>query len=111
MDILKEALKHYGTHKQMKKVVEECAELIQAVMKADDAGIIKDWGIARASVESSQKDTEAYNNLVSEIADVRIILKYFDLLVAKSDIERVEKEKLERLKLRITNEKTKQVSL
>lgn len=52
-------LEHYGIESQMRILVEECAELIQAVSK----------------VERNGSTTETIRNLFAEIADVEIMLE------------------------------------
>jgi NTP pyrophosphatase (non-canonical NTP hydrolase) len=63
-EILKKAIKHYGTHNQMLKCIEECGELSRAV--------------SRILIELSSDDgfttKESEENLHEELADVLIMI-------------------------------------
>ena len=56
-----EILKHYGVNSQRRQLVEECAELIQAVCKMNRA--------------TQQESGNAFYNFLEEIADVEIMLE------------------------------------
>ena len=56
-----EILKHYGVMKQRRQLVEECAELIQAVCKMNRA--------------TPQESGNAFYNFLEEVADVEIMLE------------------------------------
>lgn len=58
-------LEHYGAEKQRRQLVEECAELIQAVTKLERAQESGDIG----------KITEKTLEMVGELVDVRIMLQ------------------------------------
>ena len=63
-EILQKAIKHYGTHNQMLKCIEECGELSRA--------------ISRILIELSSGDgfttKESEENLYEELADVLIMI-------------------------------------
>lgn len=60
-----EILEHYGAEKQRRQLIEECAELIQAVTKLERA---QDSG-------DMAKITEKTLEMVGELVDVRIMLQ------------------------------------
>lgn len=102
-ETLKAAIKHFGVPKQMDKVIEECVELIKAILKAKDAGIIKDFGIIPPYLESNPNEVKTYNDLVDEAADVSIMCEYLEILLGKEKIEARKKFKIERLKNKLNN--------
>lgn len=63
-DKCKKIYEHYGAEKQRRQLVEECAELIQAITKLERA----------AEGKSKFNLTDAKLNLIEEIADVEIML-------------------------------------
>ena len=70
-DVLKSFIKHYGMIKQMEVAVEECSELIKAIMKfiRNDAHI------------STKEDYMAYSEaIIEEIADVEIMLEQLKIM-------------------------------
>ena len=80
---------HFGFLSQLEMVVEECSELIQAIQKykrrPEHSDIIK-----------------FKNDLVSEIADVKIMIRQMEHFFSKSEINEQVKTKLDRLKSRMT---------
>ena len=102
-ETLKAAIKQFGVPNQLDMVIEECAELIQAINKAKRAGIVKEWGIVHPSKESSMSEIEAYNNLVSEFSDNKIMLGQLDLMLQKDFTELSILRKLNRLKTKLQN--------
>ena len=102
-ETLKAAIKHFGVPNQLDMVIEECAELIQAINKAKRAGIVKEWGISHPSKESTMSEIEAYNNLVSEFSDNKIMLGQLDLMLQKDFTELSTLRKLNRLKTKLQN--------
>lgn len=80
-------IKHYGTEKQLDMVVEECAELIQAISKFKRKGV------------------ECVDNLIEEIADVEIMLTQLKLIFnCKCEVAHIFNEKIKRQLERIENE-------
>lgn len=94
-DVLQKAIKHYGTHNQMLKCIEECGELSRA--------------ISRVLIELSSGDgfttKESEENLHEELADVLIMIEQMIIMFDCGDevfIQQV--KKIKRLKERLDNE-------
>lgn len=81
--------KHYGIESQRRQLVEECAELIQAITK----------------LERYNEDIKELNNLFSEIADVEIMLEQIKDYYSNWSTERLIDYKLNRQLDRITKER------
>ena len=94
----KKIAEHYGFEAQSNQLIEECAELIQAVNK-----------YKRATKEEvlTEKAYVALNNLVEEIADVEIMLGQIKhlLSIPEEDIQGVKIYKINRTKERIAGSK------
>lgn len=94
-----EILEHYGAEKQRRQLVEECAELIQAVTKLERAQDSGDIG----------RITEKTLELVGELVDVRIMLQQITMSlfqdVSKNMIYEQIEYKLQRQLDRIAKEK------
>ena len=94
-----EILSYYGEDKQRRQLVEECAELIQAVTKLERAQESGDIG----------KITEKVLELVGELVDVRIMLQQITMSlfndVSKDMIYEQIEYKLQRQLDRIEKEK------
>ena len=91
-DVLQKAIKHYGTHNQMLKCIEECGELSRA--------------ISRVLIELSSGDgfttEESQENLHEELADVLIMIEQMIIMFDCGDevfIQQV--KKMKRLKERL----------
>ena len=91
-EILKKSIKHYGTHNQMLKCIEECGELSRAV--------------SRVLIELSSGDgfttEESQENLYEELADVLIMIEQMIIMFDCGDevfIQQV--KKMKRLKERL----------
>lgn len=103
----KENGRYYGYEAQSNQLVEECAELIQAVNKYRRAR--GRWQVLSPMLEPSQeeKDREqvALSNLVEEIADVEIMLEQVkDLLqIPEEDIQAIKLYKVNRTRERIAD--------
>ena len=97
-DILQEAKKiaeHYGYDAQSNQLVEECAELIQAVSK-----------YRRAKATGVQPTLNlVFENLVEEIADVEIMLEQVKYLlqIPEDELEAVKLFKVNRTRDRIAD--------
>lgn len=81
-------LEHYGIESQRRMLVEECAELIQAISK----------------VERNGSTTKTIENLFAEIADVEIMLEQVKHHYSKWGTERLIDYKLNRQLERIKKE-------
>ena len=94
-----EILNYYGDQKQRRQLVEECAELIQAVTKLERAQESGDVG----------KLTEKTLELVGELVDVRIMLQQITMSlfqdVSKNMIYEQMEYKLQRQLDRIEHER------
>ena len=97
MDLTQENKKiaeHYGYDAQSNQLIEECAELIQAVNKYRRAN-------DKATAES------AYYNLLEEIVDVEIMLEQIKhlLIIPEDDIQCMKLYKINRTKERMAGSK------
>lgn len=73
MDKIRYIADHYGKENQMKKCVEECAELIQGLCKKD------------------------YENVVEEMADVEIMIEQIKyLFLCGEDVAKIKEQKIDR---------------
>lgn len=90
----KENGRYCGYEAQSNQLVEECAELIQAVNK-----------YRRARAADKDREQVALDNLVEEIADVEIMLEQVkDLLqIPEEDIEAIKLYKVNRTRERIAD--------
>ena len=86
----KETAKYYGYEAQSNQLVEECAELIQAVSKY------------RRAVDEDKKEV-ALENLIEEIADVEIMLEQIKYLlqIPEDELEAVKLFKVNRTRERV----------
>ena len=94
---LKKIAEHYGYEAQSNQLVEECAELIQAVSK---------YRRATAGVGQPLADyhrTVALENLIEEIADVEVMIEQVKYLlqIPEDEIEAVKLFKVNRTKDRM----------
>lgn len=83
-------IEHYGAEHQQVKLCEECGELIQAVCKAQENGLV------------------ITSDFISELADVEIMITQFKAIMPHYWRDEFEKEiayKLNRQIARIENEK------
>lgn len=94
-----EILSYYGEEKQRRQLVEECAELIQAVTKLERAQ--ESDGIAKV--------IERTHDLASELADVRIMIEQIEMSLCgdiSTNIQEQIEYKLQRQLDRIERERT-----
>lgn len=78
---LNQAIKQYGVNAQLEMVVEECAELIQAIQKYKRNKNSTNEVVFNSIVE----------NIIDETADVKIMITQMEKMFGKSKIsERVE---------------------
>lgn len=95
---IKKIAEHYGYEAQSNQLIEECAELIQAISKHLRA---KEW----------DKEQIALENLIEEIADVEIMLEQIKYLlqivspITEEDMQAVKIYKVNRTKERIAGSK------
>ena len=95
---IKKIAEHYGYEAQSNQLIEECAELIQAINKHLRA---KEW----------DKEQIALENLIEEIADVEIMLEQIKYLlqivspITEEDLQAVKLYKVNRTKERIAGSK------
>lgn len=77
---------HFGYEKQKNMLIEEMAELIQALNKFD-----------------RKKNEEAYENIIEEMADVELMIEQAQYLLAadRQTIDKIKEEKIERTLLAI----------
>jgi NTP pyrophosphatase (non-canonical NTP hydrolase) len=101
IEILQQAIKQYGVPNQLNQTIEECAELIQAINKARRHQIITESEIIKPAYLVSTKDCIVFGNLVSEIADMKIMLNQLTLLIDYDRVEFAKERKLLRLKTRL----------
>lgn len=88
---LRTILDHYGFDAQLEILIEECAELIQAVQK------FKRYGY---SIDSA----DYYLNLMEELADVGVMADQIILAVGESTVIEIAEKKVERQLKRIIAE-------
>lgn len=104
--ILKKAVEKYGNLAQMEMMMEECAELIQAINKMKRISYNKIIGYGDTfpmypQPIHSTKYSKTYFDLCSEVADVKIMLAQIELILSKEAIELSVDRKIERLKNRL----------
>lgn len=88
-NLYKDAIHKWGNDSQMNMVVEECAELIQAVNKF-----------------KRDPSAERLKELCSEIADVEIMCEQARIILNKSGlVDLIKEEKIGRLKSRLEQSK------
>lgn len=103
ISVLEQAIYKYGIGLQLDMAVEECAELIQAINKVKRAGIVA-YHITKPNQGMETETVMKYNNLCSEVADVKIMMAQLELMLDSETIQLSVDRKIERLKSRI-NEK------
>lgn len=94
----REIFQHYGAMKQRRQLIEECAELIQAISKLERA----------LEAGDKVKEYEAVLSIREEVADVEIMLQQIKndpQTVGTNNISRVIDYKLDRQIRRIENER------
>lgn len=96
-----ENAKYYGYEAQSNQLIEECAELIQAVNKYRRAST----GLGQVT---STKKAIALGNLVEELADVEIMMEQVKYLlqIPAEDIMAVKQYKINRTKEHIEERKS-----
>lgn len=95
-DVL-EIITHYGLTAQLDQLIEECAELIQAINK------FKRSGGKGQPIKADR--TEALTNLLEEIADVEVMLDQIKAFMSEeSNINNIKNKKVQRQLNRIKEE-------
>ncbi len=109
-EILDRAINQNGALNQCDMMVEEAAELvkelgglIQSLNKLKRKGGITDIGIKVPTDSDSIEYCLAYNNLCSEVVDVRILITQMEKMLRKEQLDLIEDRKLQRLKTRLLN--------
>lgn len=88
-------LDSYTPETQRRQLVEECAELIQAVTKAERASETSDYPAYRATI----------SHLIEEIADVEVMLQQIKSLYnAEASVKLLVEQKIDRQLSRIKSE-------
>ncbi len=95
-DVLKRAITTYGKEEQMMMMVEEAAELIQAINK-----------VRRA--KNDAEEIEAMEHLTEEVADCFIVLMQMKLMVCKKRVDEILNYKMNRLKENLDKQEVKNV--
>ena len=95
-DVLKRAITTYGKEEQMMMMVEEAAELIQAINK-----------VRRA--KNDAEEIEAMEHLAEEVADCFIVLMQMKLMVCKKRVDEILNYKMNRLKENLDKQEVKNV--
>jgi len=100
---IEKAIKTYGALAQLDMVVEECAELIQAINKLKRSGNVGMSVSDTNSFSGNQKEkyVKAYASLCSEVADVKIMIEQMEIMLNKAQIKRDYDSKIERLQKRL----------
>lgn len=83
--LYQKAIKKWGTELQLDMMIEECAELIQAIIHF-------------------KRNRKAVAEIISEIADVKIMIEQMEEIFDKVSIEGIVQIKLERLNKMIEKE-------
>ncbi|MFQ9253423.1 MAG: hypothetical protein ACLR3W_04015 [Faecalibacillus intestinalis] len=97
--VFKQSIEIYGKEAQSRQVMEECAELIQAVNKM-------------LRYEDRPAEPEYYANLIEEIADVEIMLYQLKVMFNIDDeVFKVKIQKAKREKERLENHGRKQTKI
>lgn len=91
--VVAEIAEHFGYEAQKNMLIEEQAELIQALNKFDRKGT-----------------EEAFNNIIEEMADVELMIDQVKYLldINQDTIEEIKEDKIRRTKERIKREENEQ---
>lgn len=99
--LLSEVINVRGALSQCDMMVEECSELIQAIQKLKRLGGITKEGIRKPGKDDTIAYCLAYNNVCSELVDVRILTRQLSVMLRSDQLDLIEERKLDRLKKRI----------
>ena len=98
-EVLKLAIEIYGRTNQIYKCVEEMGELIQALMKYGNA-----TDLSHDLAEATIKAVKQYENVIEEIADVRIMVEQVAIMFGEEDVNKMIGYKIDRLAQRLHGE-------
>lgn len=102
---IQEIVLRYGYDAQSRQCIEEMAELTQAINKFWRKDL--KCGYGALNEDGLDKESEAYINLIQEIADVEIMLEQMkEMLCCRERVTEIREEKLERQIGRIRKKKT-----
>lgn len=98
-DELKKVADYYGYEEQSNQLIEECAELIQALSKYHRAS-------GKGQPIADYQKTTVLDNIIEEIADVEVMLEQIKYLlnISEDDISAVIQAKTIRQKKRMQGE-------
>ena len=85
-DIYKKAIEKWGENAQLDQMIEEMAELTVAINKLKRL----------KSGEKKLSDDAVYNNLLEEIADVKIMLEEMEFMFGKEKIDEMYEKKMQK---------------
>ncbi len=92
---IQEIVLRYGYDAQSRQCIEEMAELTQAINKFWRKDLHGGYGALNE--DRLDRESEAYKNLIEEIADVEIMLEQMkEMLLCGDKVAKIREEKLER---------------
>lgn len=100
-EILKLATDVYGCLNQSDMMIEEAAELIQAINKMKRLGGLNKFDFRKPNEHDSEKYCLAYHGLCGEIADVKILVRQMESMVDQETVDLIEQRKIDRLHERL----------
>lgn len=92
-EILIQAIQVYGVDSQIDMCIEECSELIKALLK-----------FRRNLKCNSKNGKELTQNVLEEIADVEIMAEQMELIFGRMEVQKVREYKIGRLATRLKND-------
>ena len=102
---IQEIVLRYGYDAQSRQCIEEMAELTQAINKFWRKDLHGGYGALNE--DRLDRESEAYKNLIEEIADVEIMLEQMkEMLLCGDKVAKIREEKLERQIGRIRKRQT-----
>lgn len=94
---IQEIVTRYGYEAQSRQCIEEMAELTQAINKFWRKDLKCGYVFGAIEKDRLDKESEVYNNLIEEIADVEIMLEQMkEMLFCGDRVNAIKEEKLER---------------
>ena len=84
-EVYKRALNEWGEYSQLDQGVEEMAELIVAINK-----------YKRTNMDLSKRKDEIMENLIEEIADVKMCIEQFEMMFGKEKVKDMLDKKIEK---------------
>lgn len=99
---IQKIVSRYGYDAQSRQCIEEMAELTQAINKFWRKDLHCSYGALNE--DRLDRESEAYKNLIEEMADVEIMLEQMkELLFCGDKVNEIKEEKLERQIKRLKN--------